>query len=81
MKALVVMLLLLASPAFAQSPAPQANRTETLEQLARDLRDYRTYLEDQLAAAKVVIADLQRKLDLCESKVPRIESKPVESKP
>ena len=50
--------------AHAQPPAspPQASRLEFLEQRLRDLREYRDFLEDQLAAAKAVITEQSKRL-------------------
>ena len=58
----VLLALIIITPVSSEQPRA-TNRVEVLEQLARDLRDYRSYLEDQLAASKVVIADLQERLD------------------
>ena len=54
--------------AHAQPPTlPPASRLEFLEQRLRDLRDYRDFLEDQIAAAKAVITEQKKQGDLTDA--------------
>ena len=51
------LILVLACAAWGEDAKPlQAQRGEVLEQRVKDLMSYRDYLEDQLAAAKAIIA-------------------------
>ena len=57
----VLMLVGVGTASAADQPA--VPRPEFLEQRLRDLRDYRDYLEDQVAAAKALVADYKKRLD------------------
>ena len=60
--------LALGSPVVAQAPIQATDRAAVLEQLARDLQEHRSWLESQLAAAKVANAELQKRLTAAEAK-------------
>ncbi len=79
--ALAVLLLLCFSPAGAQIVAPQAcdDNVKCLRERVKDLRDYREFIEDQLALAKALNADLQSQLAAC--RVPAPELPPRTPKP
>ena len=80
--ALTSLLLLGTGPAFSEEPATtvpivpvQANRVAYLEQRVRDLREYRDFLEDQVAAAKAVIAEQRAQLATCQAAPPTGQKK------
>lgn len=51
---------------WVNAQPPQAtDRMAVLQQRVQDLADYREFLETQLAASKVLIAELQKRLAAC----------------
>ena len=64
-------LFVVAFYAFAQPVAPPPVPTQAyLEQRLHDLKEYRDYLEDQLAAAKALIGTQRKQLDECQKAKP-----------
>lgn len=73
---LAVLMLVWVGTASAQAPAPppapiQATRQSYLEQRVRDLKDYREFLEDQLAAAKAVVTEQTQQLNAAQADLQR----------
>lgn len=73
---LAVLMLVWMGTASAQAPAPppapvQATRQAYLEQRVRDLKEYRDFLEDQLAAAKAVVTEQKQQLDAAQAELTR----------
>lgn len=69
MKQIILALALLATPAFAQQPAPTVEQvTKQAQGLINALRSQRDAALDQLAQAQAQIAELSEKLKAAEAK-------------